>query len=110
MALLLSENGTLREASVDILTQKRLDEAYSQIIHILPNEKNIYVVRSIINGLARYENLSACDFVIEWFRAHEEFLTRRKEKFICDVASEFFQKFRMYHYAEEVNRLTLNWT
>jgi len=103
--LISNNNATLRESSVDILTQKGNLNAYSKIISNIHNEKNIYVVRSMINGLGRYNNSSSCDFVIKWFRNNKIIIEEHNSVFLCEVAIGYFRKFSLYHYAEEINRL-----
>lgn len=103
-----SDNDTLREAVVDILTQKKNQEAYSHIITALEHEKNIYVVRSIINGLARYDNPSAMEAVNRWFRGNVQLVKIHRANFLVDSGIEFFNLFEAFHYSEELAKLSLD--
>lgn len=103
--LFSSDNSTLRESSVDLLTQKQNENAYSLILTKMQSENNIYVVRSMINGLARYDNPSSTYVVANWFKENKHIVKANNAIFLYNVGIDFLKRFNAFHYVEEITRL-----
>jgi hypothetical protein len=108
LRLLNSDTDVLRESSVDILTQKKSITAYSIIINKLMNEKNVYVVRSMINGLGRYDNGDAHKDIVNWINQNKQLIATTNAFFLIDTCIDYLKRFKFFNYSEEMLRLKIN--